>query len=157
MPAETYSSKEELLQQTIDRLWETIPPLWSRIRSHLRSTAAEQFGITVEQFHILRHVHRGINSACELAAVIGISRPAVSQAVDALAHKDLLTRQQSSTDRRYVQLALTANGRILLNGIFENNRIWMLSKLDALSQDELSAAIQAMETLKKTLNEKIVS
>jgi hypothetical protein len=56
-----------------------------------------------------------------------------------------------------VQLALTANGRILLNGIFENNRIWMLSKLDALSQDELSAAIQAMETLKKTLNEKIVS
>ena len=46
-------------------------------------------------------------------------------------------------------LALTENGSTLLKGIFENNRIWMLGKLDALSQDELSAAIQAMETLKK--------
>ena len=71
MPVETTPSKEILLQQTIDRFWETIPPLWSRIRSHLRSTAAEHFGITVEQFHILRHIHRGKNSVCELAAVIG--------------------------------------------------------------------------------------
>jgi len=157
MPAKTSPLKEILLQQTIDRFWETIPPLWSRIRSHLRSTAAEHFGITVEQFHILRHINRGTNSACELAAAIGISRPAISQAVDALAHKGLLTRQQDTSDRRYVTLALTENGSILLKGIFENNRIWMLGKLEALSQDELSAAIQAMETLKNTLNEKIVS
>jgi len=142
-------SREELLQQTIDRFWETVPPLWSRIRSHLRSTAAEHFAITVEQFHILRHIHRGKNSACELAATIGISRPAVSQAVDALAHKGLLTRQQDMSDRRYVTLALTENGSTLLKGIFEHNRTWMLGKLDTLSQDELRAAIQAMETLKK--------
>ena len=156
MPGETRPSKEILLQQTIDRFWETVPPLWSRIRSHLRSTAAEHFGITIEQFHILRHINRGKNSACELAATIGISRPAVSQAVDALANKGLLTRQQDTADRRYVTLALTENGSILLKGIFEQNRIWMLGKLNELSQDELSAAIQAMETLKKTINKKIV-
>jgi len=155
MPVETTPSKDILLQQTIDRFWETIPPLWSRIRAHLRSTAAEKYGITIEQFHILRHIHRGKNSACELAATIGISRPAVSQAVDALVHKGLLTRQQDTSDRRYVTLALTENGSILLKGIFENNRIWMLGKLETLSQDELNATVQAMETVKKTLNEKI--
>jgi DNA-binding MarR family transcriptional regulator len=156
MPAKPPSTKEELLQQTIDRFWETIPPLWSRIRANLRSTAAEHFGITVEQFHILRHINRGMNSACELSAAIGISRPAVSQAVELLAHKGLITRQQDTSDRRYVTLALTKNGSTLLKGIFDNNRIWMLGKLDALSQAELSAAIHAMETLKKTINEKIV-
>ena len=155
MPVKPPSSKEELLQQTIDRFWETIPPLWSRIRAHLRSTAAEKFGITIEQFHILRHIHRGKNSACELAATIGISRPAVSQAVDALVHKGLLTRRQDASDRRYVTLALTENGSTLLKGIFENNRIWMLGKLETLSQDELGAAIQAMETVKNHLTEKI--
>jgi DNA-binding MarR family transcriptional regulator len=155
MRAETAPSKEILLQQTIDRFWETIPPLWSRIRAHLRSTASENYGITVEQFHILRHINRGKNSACELAATIGISRPAVSQALDALVRKGLLTRQQDTSDRRYVTLALTENGSILLKGIFENNRIWMMGKLDALSQDELSAAIQAMETVKNYLTEKI--
>jgi DNA-binding MarR family transcriptional regulator len=155
MPVETTPSKEILLQQTIDRFWETVPPLWSRIRSHLRSTAAEHFGITIEQFHILRHINRGKNSACELAAAIGISRPAVSQAVDALAHKGLLTRQQDTSDRRYVTLALTENGSTLLKGIFENNRIWMLGKLDELSQDELIATIQAMETVSKLFSEAI--
>jgi len=155
MPVKPPASKEELLQQTIDRFWETIPPLWSRIRSHLRSTAAEQFGITVEQFHILRHIHRGRNTACELSDTIGISRPAVSQAVDALVHKGLLTRQQDTADRRYVTLALTENGSALLKGIFENNRIWMLSKLEALDRDELAAVINAMETMSKLFSEAI--
>jgi DNA-binding MarR family transcriptional regulator len=150
MPVKPSRSKEALLQQTIDRFWETLPPTWSRIRSHLRSTAAEQFGITVEQFHILRHIHRGTNSACDLASIIGISRPAISQAVDALAIKGLLTRQQSRSDRRYVTLALTESGSSLLKAIFDNNRLWMLSKLETLSVDELNGAIQAMETVKKT-------
>jgi len=150
MPANNLPSKQFLLQQTIDRFWETLPPTWSRIRSHLRSTAAEQFGITVAQFHILRHINRGKNSVSNLSAELYISRPAISQAVEALFQKDLLTRQQDSSDRRHVQLALTESGSTLLKAIFENNRTWMLSKLDALSQDELSAAIQAMETVKKT-------
>jgi DNA-binding MarR family transcriptional regulator len=150
MPSEMPTSKEVLLQQTIDRFWETLPPVWSRVRSHLRSTAAEHFSITVEQFHILRHIHRGMNSVSELAAERCISRPAISQVVDALAHKGLVTRQQGVGDRRYVQLALTENGSALLNAIFENNRLWMLSKLEALSQDELSEAVQAMQIVKKT-------
>jgi DNA-binding MarR family transcriptional regulator len=150
MPAETPPSKDILLQQTIDRFWETIPPIWSRIRSNLRSTAAEHYGITVEQFHVLRHIHHGINSVSQLAVVRSISRPAISQVVDALANKGLLTRQQIAADRRCVQLALTESGAALLKGIFEDNRRWMLSKLEALSQDELSTAIQAMQILKAT-------
>jgi len=140
-------------KQTIDRLWETIPPVWNRIRSHLRIIAVEQLGISVEQFHILRHIHRGINSMSELATEMCISRPAISQTVDVLVHKGLLTRQQSTADRRYVKLALTENGTALLKAIFENNRTWMMSKLDSLNQKQLNASIQATEMLKKTFVE----
>ena len=153
MIVDTLSVKEELLQQAIDRFWETIPPLWNRIRSNLRGTAAERFGISVEQFHILRHVNRGINSVSDLAVERCTSRPAISQVVDTLVNKGLLTRRQEADDRRYVKLALTVNGSALLKGIFDSNRTWMLSKLDALSEAELGAAIQAMETLKKTFAE----
>ena len=153
MIVDTLSVKEELLQETIDRFWETIPPLWNRIRSNLRGTAAERFGISVEQFHILRHVNRGINSVSDLAVERCTSRPAISQVVDTLVNKGLLTRRQEADDRRYVKLALTVNGSTLLKGIFDSNRTWMLSKLDALSEAELGAAIQAMETLKKTFAE----
>jgi DNA-binding MarR family transcriptional regulator len=150
MPAETTPSKEELLQQTIDRFWETIPSTWNRVRSNLRSTAAEHFGITVEQFHILRHINRGIISMSDLAVERCTSRPAISQAVDVLVNKGLLTRQQNADDRRYINLVLTKNGAALLKSIFDRNRAWMKSKLDALDQADLSAAIQAMQVLKKT-------
>jgi DNA-binding MarR family transcriptional regulator len=150
MIVDTFSVKEELLQQTIDRFWETIPPIWNRIRSNLRGTATERFGISVEQFHILRHVNHGIDSVSDLAVERCTSRPAISQVVDVLVNKGLITRKQEADDRRYVRLALTESGSALLKSIFDSNRAWMLSKLDALSQDELNASIQALQLLKKT-------
>jgi DNA-binding MarR family transcriptional regulator len=146
-------SREELLKRTIDQFWETIPPVWNRVRSNIRSTAAERFGISVEQFHILRHIHHGTDSVSELANERCISRPAISQVVDALAHKGLLTRRQDVDDRRYVKLVLTENGTALLKSIFDSNRAWMEDKLASLDQAELAASIQAMETIQKTFIE----
>ena len=94
---------EELRQKAIDRFWETIPPVWNQVRNNLRSIAAEKFEISVEQFHILRHIRKGITSVSELADVKQISRPAISQAVDVLVEKGLISRQQDADDRRFVQ------------------------------------------------------
>ena len=150
MPPNPPSSKEELLQQTIDRFWETVPPLWSRIRSHLRSTAAEQFGITVEQFHILRHIRRGQASVSELAEAKNISRPAISQAVNLLVNKGFITRIPDTRDRRHVRLALTASGDALLDAIFDETRQWMIQILSPLSDEELQSLMHGMDSLRKT-------
>jgi DNA-binding MarR family transcriptional regulator len=119
------------------------------------SSDLEHFDITVEQFHILRHIHRGVNSVSGLASERRISRPAVSQVVDVLAHKGLLTRLQDTDDRRHVKLVLTESGAALLKDIFDTNRAWMTCKLGALNQDELTACIQAMQTLKRTFDETV--
>ena len=144
-------SSEKLREQAIDRFWETIPPLWSFVRSQIRATATGSFDITVEQFHVLRHVRRGQSSVSDLATAKKISRPAISQAVDVLVKKGLLTRIQSASDRRYVELALTKEGGSLLDAVFKETRGWMKGQMDKLSADELDTIAKAMEALKKMM------
>ena len=83
-------SSAELLQQTIEKFWETVPPVWNLVRGNLRGIVSEQFDISVDQFHILRHIRKGFSSVSDLASARQISRPAVSQAVELLVEKGLL-------------------------------------------------------------------
>ncbi len=147
------STTEELQRQTIDRFWETIPPVWNLVRSHLRCIASENFEISVEQFHILRHIRKGITSVSELAAVKQISRPAISQAVDILVDKGLIARQQDAEDRRYVHLRLTPEGDDLLNQIFQENRAWMTEKMSTFDSEALNSVIAGLEILKAIFEE----
>lgn len=142
---------EQLMDQAIERFWETVPPLWSTIRSHIRTVATANFDITVEQFHVLRYVRRGTDSMSELATAKNISRPAISQAVDILVNKGLLTRIQSTHDRRFVDLALTPAGNGLLDAVFKNTRAWMKERMSTLSADELGTIAKAMDVMKKML------
>lgn len=145
------TTSEQLREQAIDRFWETVPPLWNFVRSHIRVTATSHFDITVEQFHVLRYVRRGPNSMSELATAKNISRPAVSQAVDVLVKKGLLTRIQSTTDRRFVELKLTDEGNALLDTVFKETRGWMKERMSKLSTSELETVAAAMEVLKKMM------
>jgi DNA-binding MarR family transcriptional regulator len=145
------TASERLRDQTIDRFWETVPPVWNFVRTHIRGTATGKFDITVEQFHVLRFVRRGPNSMSELATAKNISRPAISQAVDVLVKKGLLTRIPSATDRRVIELALTDEGNALLDTVFKENREWMKERMNVLTTEELETIGKAMETLKKIL------
>ncbi len=145
------TSSDLLRDQAIDRFWETIPPLWNLVRSHIRATATGNFDITVEQFHVLRHVRRGVTSMSDLAVAKNISRPAISQAVDVLVKKGLLTRVQSVQDRRVVDLALTEEGIALLDAVFEATREWMKERMSGMSTEELETIAKAMTMMKKML------
>lgn len=141
----------QLHEQALDGFWETVPPLWNFVRSYIRMTATGKFDITVEQFHVLRFVRKGM-SISELATAKNISRPAISQAVDVLVKKGLLTRTQSTTDRRYVELTLTNDGNALLDSVFQETRRWMKERMNKLSTGELEAIAKAMPALKKMLD-----
>lgn len=142
---------ERLQNEAIDRFWETVPPLWNHVRSHIRATATGSFDITVEQFHVLRYVRRGPNSMSELAAAKDISRPAISQAVDVLVKKGLVARVQNASDRRYVELTLTEAGNNLLDTVFKETRGWMKERMKSLSAEELETISNAMQALKKMM------
>ncbi len=139
-----------LLERAVDSLLDTMPPVWERTRANLRAAATEEFGITLDQFHTLRHIRRGCRSAGELAERRQVSRPAVSQTVEALVAKGLVTRSPSSGDRRCHLLELTPYAREALEANYEANRSWMKSMMSGLSPAELDCVSEAMEVLKRT-------
>jgi DNA-binding MarR family transcriptional regulator len=139
----------EHLRQLVDTFWETFPPFWHLIRGHIRQVAADQFEISVEQFHILRLIRRGLVTASQLAEVKNISRPAISQAVDALVKKGLIVRRRATHDRRNIELTLTENGDALLDALFDDTRQWMMQIFSPLSNSELQALIVAIDSLRK--------
>lgn len=143
---------DELIRQAIDRFWESVPSTWGTVRFNLRSIASEHFDISVEQFSILRHIRKGYKSISELAEAKQISRPAISQAVDLLVDRGLISRKQSTQDRRWVELELTQTGNDMLTAIYERNSEWMEEKLVTLSPDELSSLISGMEVMKKVFS-----
>jgi len=119
------------------------------VRARIRDEATAEFDITVEQFHILRRIHKGRDSVSKLAEAKHISRPAISRAIDVMVNKGLVTRTQDTQDRRHVQLDLTAKGHELLEAIFGKNREWMISKLASLDNSELETIQVAMNALNK--------
>jgi DNA-binding MarR family transcriptional regulator len=149
---EEYSTNLDL---AIDQFWDTVPRLWNIIRGHVRAIAAEQFGISVEQFHVLRHIRKGLTSVKDIAEARQISRPAISQAAETLVEKGLITRHEAPLDRRYVHLALTAEGQALLEAIFAQNRDWMRKKMAALSVEELETLHDGLKLLKVSFDQPV--
>lgn len=141
------------LQQVIDRFWETIPSIWRIVRGHVRAVAVQNFEISVEQFHILRHIRKGTVCASDLARTLGLSRPAISQAVETLVSKGLLTRTPQVGDRRFIRLELTAKGTTMLDAIFGQTRQWMAEKMASLTAPELQTLMRAMDILYATFAE----
>ncbi len=121
------------LNQAVDIILETLPPVWDRIRSNLRAAGTAKFGITLEQFHILRHIRQGFQSVSDLAVKKQISRAAVSQAVNVLVAKGLVVRLPEQEDRRCVRLELTPYASGILSANFERNRMWMKEKMALLT------------------------
>jgi DNA-binding MarR family transcriptional regulator len=148
MDPSEYPSPENL-RRAVDAFWDVLLPFWNQVRAHIRQTAVEEHDLTVEQFHILRHIRRGFTSVSELALAKNISRPAASQAVDGLVKKGFILREQGMRDRRVVRLALTPAGDALLDTIFEETRRWMMSVLAPLSDEELDRLVLALASLKK--------
>lgn len=142
-----------LLEQTVNRFWDTIPRVWNCVRANARANAVQRFNLSLLQFHVLRQVWRGAGSIAELADRQQASRPAISNTVDQLVDKGLVTRRQDETDRRYVQVALTEKGQELIHAIFARNHAWMSEKMAGLNTDELDTLVRAMDILKNVFED----
>ena len=141
---------ESSLKETVEGLLEALPSVWDRIRSNLRAAGTGKFGITLEQFHVLRHIRRGYRSVGDLAAKKQISRSAVSQAIEVLVAKSLVTRRQEGGDRRRILLELTSHANEVLDANFAENRLWMEGKMASLDREDLGCVTRAMDILKRT-------
>jgi DNA-binding MarR family transcriptional regulator len=146
------NASKKKIEHAVESFWETFPQFWRRVRGHIREVSVLKYDISVEQFHILRHLRKAQGSVSSLAEAQNISRPAISQAIDTLVKKGLVTRMPDSHDRRHVYLDLTPEGIFLLDAVFNDTRQWMAQVFANLNNDELQRFTEAMESFKKVLH-----
>src|SRR5690242_5805032 len=93
-----------------ERLLDIIAPLVATLRGHMRDVPNAE--LTAPQLRVLGFVALRTCTTRQLADWQGVSLPAMSRMVDHLARRGLLVRSRDTHDRRQINLALSAKGRV---------------------------------------------
>ncbi|MGB8214366.1 MAG: MarR family transcriptional regulator [Anaerolineales bacterium] len=96
---------------------------------------------------LMRLMHGGNRGVSEIGGQLGVTNAAASQAVDRLVHMGLIERTEDPDDRRAKKLALTPEGRILIEKGIEARSQWVEGLTDALTPEQQSLIISALTLL----------
>jgi DNA-binding MarR family transcriptional regulator len=107
--------------------------------------------LTLPQAQVLRTLRRGPLQTGQLAAEMRISAPAVTQLTDRLIRKGLIERHAAADDRRCVIVALSAEGRQLVDRFRERRREIFDEALAELTEAERRQAFEVLEKVVKAL------
>ena len=84
----------------------------------------------------------------ELAKILMMTKPQMTHLVDQLVGLGIVERRPDTTDRRVINLALTDNGRVLLEDMKRKVKENIRHRLASLTPEELSEMSVALETLR---------
>ncbi len=134
------------LDECARQLLDTVPPIMRSIRAEMRNHRGHD--LSVPQFRTLTFVNRNPEtSLSELADHLGLTLPSVSKLVDGLVSQKLVTRRESTADRRRMTLSLTKSGTDILRAASQATQDELKDVLRELSSDELSTIVRAMNLL----------
>ncbi len=133
-------------------LLDTVPVIMRTIRAEMRRRRTAE--LTIPQFRSLLYLNRNPNSSLQdLAVHLGLTSPTVCKMVDGLVADDVVTRQDSSRDRRKVLLALTDRGRVILEQAHSGTRTRLADVLSALEPGERETIFASLKSLHALFSE----
>ena len=107
--------------------------------------------LTLPQAQVLRVLRRGPLQTGQLAGEMRSSAPAVTQLTDRLIRKGLIERHAAADDRRCVIVALSEDGRRLVDRFRERRRDIFDEALAELTETERRQAFEVLEKVVKAL------
>ena len=125
---------------------EIVPRSMRSIRTEMRKAASPELSVT--QFRIMAHLIRNPANNSELAESIGVSIPAMSRSIQTMVTGGYVKRTYKPSDRRKVQLELTAKGETTfarLRKAAHSHFIEGFSGLDAVKKDKLAEGFLILE------------
>jgi len=131
---------------------------WMRVVSnqvsHAFARKLEASGVTVAEWVVLREMYgSGERTAPSVVAELtGLSRGAISKLISRLLEKGLVTRRESSGDRRYQDIELTKAAIALvpaLAKLADENDKEFFGVISATERETLRAILQRVVTLHK--------
>lgn len=114
-----------------------------RLNKHLETSISEchkSFGLTLGEFDVLATLRRAANhgslTPSELLNALLLTSGAMTNRLDKLEAKKLIHREHSKQDRRSVTVALTPQGRALIDEAIEAHVKVQHSLVNSLSEQE---------------------
>jgi DNA-binding MarR family transcriptional regulator len=136
----------KLLDTCAHELMDIAPKIMQFIRVEMRHGRGSD--LSIPQFKALRYIQRNPDSSLsDLADFLGLTLPSVSKLVDGLVKQELVSRQESTADRRRLTLVLTQSGESIVDSARDATQANLIKILGGLSEDELQTVHQAMELL----------
>lgn len=133
---------------------DTVPLIMQSIRVHMRRSRGP--GISVPQFRVLTFLNRTEGASLSAAADrVGLSLPAMSRLVDGLVDRRLIRREESETDRRFVVLRLTSEGKDLVRMARAATQAHLAEALEELTPTQRAQVSAAMQTLHEVFSSKV--
>ncbi len=126
---------------------EVVPLVMRAIRAEMRSFRTPE--LTVPQFRTLAFLkHHSGASLSDAAEHIGLALPSMSKMIDGLVNRQMVNRDLSPYDRRYVTLALTELGQTTLQMAFDATQARLSELLATLPPAQRETISQAMQFLR---------
>jgi len=135
--------------QGTDHVWLV---MMKAMRALTRYAAAgiEETGLGLSDFAVLEVLlHRGPLPVNTIGPVVDLTPGSISIAVDRLFAKDLVSRVESSEDRRVRIVALTPRGKTLIDSAFRKHSGQMRRVFAELSPEELRGLEAALKKVGK--------
>jgi MarR family transcriptional regulator, 2-MHQ and catechol-resistance regulon repressor len=143
--------------QGTDHVWLV---MMKAMRALTRYAAAgiDETGLGLSDFAVLEVLlHKGPLPVNAIGPIVDLTPGSISTAVDRLFAKDLVSRVESSEDRRVRIVALTPSGKDLIASAFRKHSLQMKRVFSELSPEELRGLEMALKKAGKraaTLMEK---
>jgi DNA-binding MarR family transcriptional regulator len=145
-----------LLDECTLSLLETAPQIIRAIRREMRNRRSAD--LSVPQFRALAFIHNNKDaSLSDLADHLGLTLASTSKLADGLVRKNLITRAQSTVDRRRLILCLTKSGESIYDLASAGTRSHLANLMGRLSQDELRTVNQAFQLLQPIFSTDTIS
>jgi DNA-binding MarR family transcriptional regulator len=125
---------------------ETVPVVMRSIRAEMHRRRAP--GISVPQFRALRFI-----GCCEGASLSQVSKhlstsiSSSSRLIEGLVEREYVARRTAGTDRRRVNLALTASGEEVLESMHREALCFLTETMARLSRKQIGVVTEAMKAL----------
>lgn len=140
---------------TARELLDVVPAIMRTIRAEMRSRRGAD--LSVMQFRALVFLNR--NPGASLSAVaehLGLTLPTVSKMVGEMVVNRLVTREDSSVDRRRVMLTLTSQGQSLLERARRGTQARLAEILAGLTPEEREAVHEVVQLLQGLFSSAVV-
>lgn len=140
------------VQDELDEVLSNFAEVMARLMIDGHRQHATALDLTLPQAQMMRILRRGPLPTGHLAAELKVTASSVTQLTDRLIRKGLIERQAVENNRRSVLVALSPNGKRLVDGFRKRRATLFREAMMDLNKSEQADVIEAMKKVVNALD-----